>query len=75
MLDRKMDLYCKKKRSSLAPSTYHDDNPLDVSGQCLVTTFFPVIGTRGLFSQHHGRAMGEEVYWREAYASVSRMGL
>lgn len=43
--------------------SYHHDNTLNIVGQGLVTSLLPVIGSLGVFSQHHGRAMGEEVNW------------
>jgi hypothetical protein len=47
--------------------TYHNDNALDATLQGFISTFFPVVCTLRLFSQHHGRAMGEEVNGCEAY--------
>lgn len=54
-------------------SLYHDHDALDTLGQRFISTFLPIVGTFGLFSQHHGRAMGEEMYWCEAYHCESEV--
>jgi hypothetical protein len=53
--------------------TYHNDDTLDLSGEGFITALLPVIGALGLFSQHHGRAMGEEVYWCETCTMISNV--
>ena len=40
----------------------HHDDALESVREGLIAAGFPVVGRVGLLAQHHGRAMGEEVY-------------
>jgi hypothetical protein len=57
--------------SGLLDYPCHNDNTLDVPGKGFFATLLPVIGALGLLSQHHGRAMGEKMYWCETFTMIS----
>lgn len=47
--------------------TYHHDDSFDAVCKSFIATFLPIVGGLRRFTEHHGRAMGEEVDWCEGH--------